>query len=195
MNLKKSFNNFFLRVIVGLTITGCASAPELQPKSAAVPDGIDFAGKWQLRMAPESGPSRSVQREPAIRIPSKNSRRSSGRRSSRSSSATAVSIFIEHGSTLRISQTGAGLFISFDRSVVEEYTFGENRIISVGPIEAQRVSGWQNDSFVIQTLDDDGAILTESWRLSDDATILLREISIVKGDKETYSALQQFDRT
>ena len=194
MNLAKSFNISFFPIIVGLTLAGCAAAPELQPKSAVVPDGIDFAGKWQLRETPASAPLQPTQQESAIRIPPKNSRRSSGRRSSRGSSATAVSIFVEHGASLKISQTSAGLFISFDRSVVEEYTFGENRVISVGPIEAQRVSGWQDDSFVIQTLDDDGAILTESWRLSDDAKVLLREILIVKGDKKTYSAVQQFDR-
>ena len=126
-------------------------------------------------------------------MPSDNSRRSSGRRSRRGPSVTAVSVFIEHGESLKISQTAAGLFISFDRSVVEEYTFGEDRVISVGPIEAQRVSGWENDSFVIQTLDDEGAILTEAWRLSENAKVLLREISIVKGKKEKYSTVQRFD--
>ena len=95
---------------------------------------------------------------------------------------------------MNISQTESGLFISFDRSVVEEYTFGENRVVSVGPIEAKRVSGWENGSYVIQTLDNDGAILTESWRPVDEGKALVRELSIVKGDQEKYSALQRFDK-
>lgn len=193
MNLTKSFNISFVPVIVCLTIAGCAAAPELLPMSAVVPEGVDFSGKWQLRVMPGSSPARTEQQEPGIRIPSKNSRRSSGRRSSRGSSRTAVGVFIEHGESLKISQTVAGLFISFDRSVVEEYTFGEDRVISVGPIEAQRVSGWQDDSFIVRTLDDDGAILTESWQLSENQKLLVRHISIVKGDKERYSTVQEFD--
>ena len=195
MNFTKSFNISFFPLIVCLTIGGCAAAPELLALSAVVPDGIDFSGKWQLRLAAGSRPARAEQKEPGIRIPSNNSRRSAGRRSSRGSSTTSVSVFIEHGESLKISQTAAGLFISFDRSVVEEYTFGEDRVISVGPIEAQRVSGWEDESFVIRTLDDDGAILTEAWRLTDNATALVREISIVKGEKEKYSAVQRFDPT
>ena len=193
MNLTKSFHISFFPVIVCLTIAGCAAAPELLSMSAGVPEGVDFSGKWQLRIAAGSRPARAEQKEPGIRMPSDNSRRSSGRRSRRGPSVTAVSVFIEHGESLKISQTAAGLFISFDRSVVEEYTFGEDRVISVGPIEAQRVSGWENGSFVIQTLDDEGAILTEAWRLSENAKVLLREISIVKGKKEKYSTVQRFD--
>lgn len=96
---------------------------------------------------------------------------------------------------MKISQTNAGLFISFDRAVVEEFTFGENRIVSVGPIEARRVSGWQGLKFVIQTLDDDGAILTETWQLEASGNVLVRELSIRKGDKRQFSAKQLFDRT
>ena len=103
-------------------------------------------------------------------------------------------MFIESGSLLKISQTGQGLFISFDRAVVEEYTFGENRVVSVGPIEAQRVSGWQGSAFVVETLDEQGTLLTESWKIDVD-DVLARQISISKGDKEQYSSQQRFDRS
>ena len=73
--------------------------------------------------------------------------------------------FWKFGESLRISQTDFGLFISYDRSVVEEYRFGENRLVSIGPIQAQRVSGWDGPVFVVETLDSDGSILFESWRL------------------------------
>lgn len=103
-------------------------------------------------------------------------------------------MFLEFGESLKISQTRDGLFISFDRAIVEEYTFGENRVVSVGPIEAHRVSGWQEGVFVVETLDDGGTILTESWRLDADGNVLLRDISIVKGDDEQFSSQERFDR-
>ena len=193
MNLTKLFNISFHPVIVCLTIAGCAAAPELLPKSAVVPEGVDFSGKWQLREAPGSKRPQAGDTEPGIRIPPANARRLATQRPTRGRLRTAVSVFVENGTLLNISQTAAGLFISFDRSVVEEYTFGENRIVSVGPIEAKRISGWENGKFVIQTLDDDGSILTESWQLSENQKVLLRQISIAKGDKEQYSAVQQFD--
>ncbi len=193
MNLTKSFNFSGLLPTVWMIVVACAASPSLLPMSAAVPGGVDLSGKWRLRIDPGSRPYRAEHEESAIRIPPRNSRGSSEPRSSRGSSRSAVSVFVEYGESLNITQTAAGLFISFDRSVVEEYTFGEDRLISVGPIEAQRVSGWQGDSYVARTLDDDGAILTESWRLSENAKVLVREISIVRRDKQLYSAVQRFD--
>lgn len=101
---------------------------------------------------------------------------------------------MENGESLKITQTASGLFISFDRAIVEEYRFGEDRVIAVGPIEAQRVSGWQGDRFVIETLDEAGALLAESWQLSSDGEVLLRNISLTRRDETVFSAEQRFDR-
>jgi hypothetical protein len=106
-----------------------------------------------------------------------------------------VHVFIEDGRALQITQTDHGLFVSFDRAVVEEYTFGENRIVSLGPIEAQRVSGWEGPVFVVETMDDRGATLTETWALVNDGRELVREVGIVDGEKQLYSSRQVFDRT
>lgn len=106
-----------------------------------------------------------------------------------------VTMFLESGESLKISQTPDGLFISFDRAIVEEYTFGENRIVSVGPIEAQRVSGWKEQVFVVETLDEQGVLLTESWHIEADGALLVREISVTRGDNEQFSTRQRFDRT
>ena len=103
-------------------------------------------------------------------------------------------MFLETGSSLKISQTPDGLFISFDRAVVEEYTFGENRTVSVGPIEAQRVSGWNGMVFVVETLDGQGTLLTESWHLEPGGAVLVREISVTGDDKDQFSSRQRFDR-
>ena len=106
-----------------------------------------------------------------------------------------MSVFLETGRTIRVTQTDFGLFVSFDRAVVEEYTFGENRVVSVGPIEARRVSGWEGDAFVIETMDEEGARLIESWSLGDEGESLRRRISVVKGEDEDFSVEQVFDRS
>lgn len=103
-------------------------------------------------------------------------------------------MFLEFGEDVKISQTEHGLFISYDRSVVEEYTFGENRLIEIGPIEALRVSGWDETSFVVETLDREGSTLFESWQLDSSKAVLERNIRISRGDKDIYSVRQVFDR-
>lgn len=183
-------------LLAGLLLAACADSPQLIPKSAAIPAGTDLSGHWQLRVEPGSRPPAAD--EPRIRIPPATSSRNPQRRVSsgaKRSGRTSVSVFLESGESLKITQTASGLFISFDRAVVEEYRFGEDRIVAVGPIEAQRVSGWQDGRFVTQTADDAGAILSESWELSEDGKVLLRQITVSKGDKEEFSAEQHFDRT
>jgi hypothetical protein len=105
-----------------------------------------------------------------------------------------VQLFLESGTALKITQTGAGLFISFDSSIVEEYTFGENRVVKIGPIEARRVSGWEERAFVVETLDDQGNIMAESWRLEDDGNTLIRDITVARGGKQLSFYRQRFDR-
>jgi hypothetical protein len=103
-------------------------------------------------------------------------------------------VFVEAGQALKITQTDYGLFISFDRAVVEEYNFGEKRIVNVGPIEAQRVSGWVEKVFIIETMDAKGNLLTESWRLGEDGETLVRDIVIVEDQEPAWSSQQRFDR-
>ena len=67
--------------------------------------------------------------------------RRSDQRMKRSMPGSLVHVFLEAGKALKITQTADGVFISFDRSIVEEYRFGEKREINVGPVTADRVSG------------------------------------------------------
>jgi hypothetical protein len=159
-----------------------------------VPDGVDLSGRWQRLLEPGGAPADTQPPEHAIRIPPVNSRRDPTTPTMRRSRTGAVHVFLEQGRLLKISQTSAGLFISFDRAIVEEYTFGEDRVVSVGPIEAQRVSGWQGESFIVQTLDQDGAVLTESWRLVAGGDVLLRKIEIIRGNKQKLSVEERFER-
>lgn len=183
-------------LLAGALVASCAAKPVLLDKGAAVPPGVDLTGNWILQQPP------GTEQEPAgagklrIRIPGDSPfRGSESERPSRRSSGPSAQLFVENGSALKITQTAHGLFISFDRSVVEEFTFGENRIVAIGPVEAQRVSGWEGESFVVQTLDEQGYVLTEVWRLAENGSVLVRDISIVRRDRQNSFSRQRFVRS
>ena len=174
-----------------LLLAGCSAAPALVSKSATVPAGVNLSGSWQIREGaatlrlPESGESD---------IHAILTSRQSRARSAQRSSGMAAQVFLQFGKSLKITQTDHGLFISYDRSVVREFTFGENRLLTVGPIEARRVSGWEDNTFVVETLDTDGMTLFEHWNLDDAGDVLTRDIRMQKGDEENFSLTQFFDR-
>lgn len=151
-----------------LTAGGCGSNVVLLTKPAAVPNGIDLSGQWLLRDT--SGTTQPAARE------------------------ALVHVFLETGRSIKVTQTAAGLFVSFDRSVVEEYRFGEHRKVSVGEISAERVSGWEGNSYVIETLDKAGAILIDAYRLGDSGAELRRSITIRLRNTNQLSLEQVFDR-
>jgi hypothetical protein len=105
-----------------------------------------------------------------------------------------VHVFLEYGESLKLTQTEHGLFVSFDRAIVEEYRFGEQRMVSVGPIVAERVSGWENGAYVIVTRGKEGAMLFESYRLDAD-DVMIRTVRIVDDGETTLDVLQEFDRS
>lgn len=190
--LPMNFRNLApLAGMVVIIFAGCVAAPLLESRSAIVPAGIDLTGNWQIRKdahamhLPVPGASQR------ILVPKKQSSRHAEHRKG---SGVSAQLFLEFGESLKITQTDFSIFISYDRSVVEEYTFGENRLVTVGPIEAQRVSGWDGSAFVVATLDDDGTILNESWHLESDDSVLVRSIKMNKGAKEKFSLRQVFDR-
>lgn len=184
-------------MLAGLMLAGCAARPILLPGSATAPAGVDLSGLWRLRVEPGARAPSAEAPEQLIRIPPSTPRRSQGGlapTSRRLPGGAAVSVFLESGDSLKITQTDTGLFISFDRAVVEEYRFGENRQISIGPIEAQRVSGWDGNRFVNETLDDDGAVLADAWLLTADGSALVRTISITRGGEQLFASEQHYDR-
>lgn len=174
-------------------LAGCGSAPPLPAKSPTVPAGLDLSGDWQLQRA--SGDSNRRIQEAERRAAGPGESLIPGKKSSnrRSNDDIQVHVFLESGETLRISQTEHGLFISFDRAVVEEYRFGEQRMVSVGPIVAERVSGWENNAYVVVTRDKEGTVLTESYRLQD-ADTLVRRVQITGDPLFTLDVEQAFDR-
>lgn len=159
-----------LAIVVITAGSGCVAREELLAKSGAVPVGVDLSGQWRLR---DDKPRGSRQH---------------------SSGGTSVRMFLEAGERLKVTQTEDGLFISFDRSIVEEYRFGEKREISVGPVTADRVSGWEGSTYVIETLDKEGAKLVETYRLRDNGRSLRRTIKIIHKKIEHLAIEQDFDR-
>jgi hypothetical protein len=151
-----------------LFLAACGAMESLIRKPAEVPEGVDLSGNWLLRDT--TGSTQRGARE------------------------TLVHVFLETGKSVKVTQTASGLFVSFDRSVVEEYRFGEHREVSVGEISAERVSGWEGRAYVIETLDDNGAKLTDSYQLSNDGAVLSRRIAIWSRDSKQMSLAQVFDR-
>ena len=175
-------------IAAGLLLSACAAVSELEPRARGNPMQVDLSGQWVLR----GGEAPPVATEQTIRIPSTMNRgmqpgtRSAGGPSR--SGDSSVHVFLESGSSLKITQTAYGLFFSFDRAIVEEYNFGENRTVNVGPIEAQRVSGWEGASFVIETMDGKGNTLTETWSLDDGGEVLVRQLGISKRGEAGWSS-------
>lgn len=189
-------------LLLSAVLAACAGQRELlEPKSAAVPQGIDFSGEWRMQDDFEDMDrrlERAVRETDGIdeaqflrRIANV---RSGNRRPSRGNVGGLVHVFLENGERLKITQTDAGLFIGFDRSVVEEYRFGEMRLISTGGARAQRVSGWETDQYVVETLDEEGMKLTERYTLVDAGGSLTRHITLRSSDMEQVTIVQTFSR-
>ncbi len=193
-------------ILLGVvSLSGCGSKPVLVSKHAGVPVGVDLSGQWFVRDASSANRQPALGEDEGIRIPTAGSQRSGqaqGQRQGQSAGGSSrggglggasVRVFLEFGESLKITQTYFGLFISYDRSVVEEYTYGENRIVKIGPIEATRVSGWDGQSFVVETMDDSGTILYETWHLEEADKVLIRDVRISKGETDSFVRQQVFD--
>ncbi len=188
--------HFLLCLVLG----ACASPETLEPRDGTVPAGTDFSGNWVMR---EVSPSQRRRIREAIRKTAgvddeavfKAKRTAQSRsRSSGSMKGGQVYVFLETGTALKITQTPYALFISFDRSVVEEFRFGESRMVSVGEITAQRVTGWEGTQLVVETLGRNGMKLTERFHLTDGGNTLQRRITLRSKKLEEETIVQVFDR-
>lgn len=191
---------FLILVLAVLALAACASREVLVPKRAEPPPRVDFSGQWQLR-----NDAREQQRRinDAIRqtdgvddtgiIPPPPTREGQPPRRRRDPGGL-VHVFLEHGKHLKITQTDAGMFLSFDRAIVEEFRFGENREVQVGPVVADRVSGWEGAEYVVETLDKNNMKLTERFALEQNGEVLRRTITLRGKDKQERTIVQLFDR-
>lgn len=178
-----------------LLLAACSAREVLVPRSRTAPAGVDLTGLWRLQTEGSnerlSNAERRAANDGGISIPSPSREQRSQPRANRDS---LVHVFLETGAMLKITQTEYGLFISFDRAVVEEYRFGENRLVNVGPVEADRVSGWEGSDYVIETLDMDNNKLVERYALQGDGDVLVRRVSIYRKGELDLSVVQRYER-
>ena len=179
-----------ITALSALLLSGCSTPPTLESKPAAVPAGLDLSGQW--RITDESAETNRQIVEDRRRAAGGSG--FSDPRRSKAKKGSLLYVFLETGTELKITQTDSGLFISFNRAIVEEYRFGENRGITVGPIAAVRASGWEDGGYVIETLGEKGNLLIERYLLEDDGRLLLRQISIFQKEELLLSVVQKFDR-
>ncbi len=190
--------------LLPFVLYGCASPEVLIPKGTAAPAGVDFSGQWKILPESTLGQRRineaidrtdgvdnkTIMREMVNQ--QRNARK--GMRRSGGTGGGLVHLFLETGDSLKITQTPYALFISFDRAVVEEYPFGENRPINIGEADAYRVSGWEGNAYIIETLGEKGMKLTDRYSLTNDNARLLRRITLRSKNMEEVTIVQEFHR-
>ncbi|MDX1482628.1 MAG: hypothetical protein R3315_13175 [Woeseiaceae bacterium] len=176
----------------------------LEPIRGEQPSGVDLSGVWRMQddfEAMERRIDRAIRQTDGVderkllrgMLGTTDTERVSRSRRRNRDVGGLVHVFLESAGTLRITQTNAGLFIAFDRSVVEEYRFGEARGIQTGGASAQRVSGWDGEDYVIETLDETGMKLTERYSMAGD-DVLTREITLRSAEMDSVSIVQTFTR-
>ena len=197
---RSSFSRILLQMaILPMLLYACGTPEVLLPRSATVPAGVDLSGQWQMRPESRRGQPRineainrtdGVDNQTIMREMMNRQRRGS----SGETKGGLVGIFLKTGDALKITQTEHGIFISFDRSVTREYRFGENRPINIGQADAIRVSGWESNDYVIETLGEKGMKLTDRYSLSADRRRLTRQITLRSKIMEEVTIAQEFDR-
>lgn len=190
----------FVLCLFACVLGACATPEVLVPKGGVAPAGVDLSGTWRLRRDQSDGQRRineAIRRTDGvsdrISLPPRNAQ-SDRYRSARPRRYPGglVHVFLEHGDTIKITQTSDGMFLSFDRAVVVEYRFGENRQVRVGPVIAARVSGWEGREYVAETLDENRMKLTERFALLNRHT-LQRTIVFRGRNNEEEVLVQTFD--
>lgn len=190
-------------LLIAVAISGCTAPEVLAPRPATIPLGVDLSGNWQFRREGSDGSRRlqeairqtdGINDRDMFRLPDGQSTESRSRRSRDRVKGGLVFVFLETGDSLKVTQTADGLFISFDRAIVEEFRFGENRIVSVGEVQAQRVTGWEGNELVVETLDRNRMKMTERFGLAEGGNVLRREITLRSKEGDEEVVLQLFDR-
>jgi len=191
-------------LVLSVGIAACTTLETLEPKNPLTPNGVDLSGQWQLNpdegdgqtavfeAIKEGSTDRSIARVSRTR-PATSSRNASEMIIFGPRTGAIVHAFLQTAEKLKITQTPHSLFVSFSGSIVEEYTFGESREITLGAVTAARASGWEARGYIIETLDKDGRKLTERYWLGDDDKLYRRIVLRQKNGSEN-SVLQVFDR-
>jgi hypothetical protein len=196
--VRKEFS--FLLLFLMLSLNGCASIEELDKYSNNSLNEIDLNGSWVFSGKFEDN-KQSI--ESAIKQTNNVNYRGikttgvfDGRNTSKvkRNSRGVAHLFFENTNKIKITQTKYSLFINFNRSIVEEYSFGEVKKITIGNVIARRSSGWVNNVYRIDTLDDYGMKITEEYKLVNSSNILERLLIFRDRDLNEISVLQTYQK-
>lgn len=196
--MRKEF--LFLLLFLMLSLNGCASIEELDKYSNNSLNEIDLNGSWVFSGKFEDN-KQSI--ESAIKQTNNVNYRGikttgvfDGRNTSKvkRNSRGVAHLFFENTNKIKITQTKYSLFINFNRSIVEEYSFGEVKKITIGNVIARRSSGWVNNVYRIDTLDDYGMKITEEYKLVNSSNILERLLIFRDRDLNEISVLQTYQK-
>jgi hypothetical protein len=189
-----------LLLFLMLSLNGCASIEELDKYSNNSLNEIDLNGSWVFSGKFEDN-KQSI--ESAIKQTNNVNYRGikttgvfDGRNTSKvkRNSRGVAHLFFENTNKIKITQTKYSLFINFNRSIVEEYSFGEVKKITIGNVIARRSSGWVNNVYRIDTLDDYGMKITEEYKLVNSSNILERLLIFRDRDLNEISVLQTYQK-
>ncbi|MEM7283231.1 MAG: hypothetical protein AAF438_16570 [Pseudomonadota bacterium] len=185
-------------VLVLFGLAGCAQAPDLLAFGGATTAKVDLTGDWQRDTVLEQekqdlvlGESLPVELE-TRRAPRSNQR---SRRNQGPSPALILDGLYFHARKLRLTQEATALFVKFDLARVREYRYGEKTDANVGVVGVLRVSGWENDTYLIKSVSDDGTLIQERYSLEERGLRLVRQITISsKSMDEPRVMVQNYSR-
>ena len=119
---------------------------------------------------------------------------SSANQQNKRNSDYVAHLFLRDANRIKITQTRYALYIDFNRSIVEEYKNNRIETIELGEIKVQRSSGWQNGYYLIDTLDDRGMKITETYSLVNQNKNLQRKIILRDKDENEVVLERLYNR-
>jgi len=167
---KKLIYNYLILIFF---LSGCAAIEELEKHEVRPSPGIDLNGNWvflgNFNENKKLITSVINKTNGVIYRGIKTTGLFDGKSSPKikENSQGVAHLFFENTRKIKIIQTKYSLYINFDRSIVEEYSFGELKTIVLGNVKIKRSSGWvkNKDVYRIETLDEYGMKITEEYKV------------------------------
>jgi len=170
-------NFFYLTFLI--LLMSCSTNESLVNYNQNPEELINLEGSWEYTAKHDAQKDLDAV---INRIIGKNSKKnifsSSANQKNNRNSDYVAHLFLRDAKRIKITQTRFAIYIDFNRSIVEEYKNNRVEIIELGEVKAQRSSGWQNDLYLIDTLDDRGMKITETYSLVNQDKNLQRQVII-----------------
>jgi len=193
----KKYKHIFISLML---ITACSSNEVLNKLSINSEAEINISGRWVFVGDYQSNQkkiSKAIDQSSGIiyrRIKTTGVFQEVQDKSPKKNAWGVAHLFFKNAKILRITQTDYALYIDFNRSIVEEYDFGELKKITLGNVSASRSSGWNDTQYQIDTLDNYGMKITEKYKISDDSKALTRSIIFRGKNLNDTEIVQNFKR-